>query len=72
MFESEVDHRRGVEREHLRNNEPADDRDAERLTQLRADPVSQRQRQRAEQRGHRRHHDRAKPNHARLVDRLLR
>ena len=67
----EIDHRRGVEREQLAEQQAADDGDAERIAQLRAGAAFQRQRQRAEQRGQRRHHDRAEAQQGRLHDRLL-
>src|SRR5262245_14902877 len=70
--EGEVHHRRRVEREHLREQEPADDGDAERLAQLRARPRPERQRHAAQQRGHRRHHDGPEAQQTRLVDGLLR
>ena len=55
----EINHRRGVKREKLREQQPADNRDAQRPAQFRAGALFERQRQRAEQRRHRRHHDRA-------------
>jgi len=70
--EGEVDHRGGVEREELAHDEPAHDRDAERLAELGPDTLPQRERQAAQQRGHRGHHDRAEAQQAGLVDRLLR
>ncbi len=70
--EQQVDHRRGVERQRLRHDQPADDGDAERTAQLRARAARDHQRQRAEQRRQRRHHDRPEALEAGLVDRLRR
>jgi len=67
---TQVDDRRGVEREELAHDEPAHDRDAEGPPQLRAHPCSQGERQRAQERGHRGHHDRAEPQETGLVDRI--
>ena len=55
----QIDHRRGVEREQLAQQQAADDGDAERVAQLRAGAAFERERHGAEQRGQRRHHDRA-------------
>jgi hypothetical protein len=68
--EEQIDHRRGVERQHLADDQAADDGDAERLAQFRADAGAQRQRQAAEQRGEGGHHDRPEAQQARLIDRL--
>src|SRR4051812_41466185 len=68
----QVNHGRRVEREHLRNQEPAHDADAERPPELRAHARTERERQRAEQRRHGRHHDRSEAEQARLVNRLER
>ena len=68
----EINDRRRVQRQELREQQAADDRDAHRPAQFRAGAVFQRQRQRAEQRGHRRHHDRTEPQQAGLVNRFLR
>jgi len=57
--------------QHLRDQEAADDRIAERLTDFRADPGAEHQRDAGEQRAHRRHQDWAKAQTAGLVDRLL-
>src|SRR6266404_319267 len=57
--EREIDHRRGEQCEHLADDEAADDGEAERVAQLRAGSRAEHQRQRAEQRRHRRHQDRA-------------
>jgi hypothetical protein len=58
-----------------RSAAPADrkrGRDAEGMAQLRAGAGAEHQRQRAEQRGQRRHHDRAEAQQRRLEDRLAR
>ena len=70
--EIKIDDRRGVEREELREQQAADDGDAERPAQFRAGAVFQGQRQRAEQRGHGGHHDRAETQQAGLVDGFFR
>ena len=46
-IEREVDDRRRVERERLAHEQAADDRDAERVAELRADAGAERERQRA-------------------------
>src|SRR3954453_439961 len=66
-LQRQIDHRRGVERQQLAEQQAADDRDAERKTQFRTGAAFQRQRQRAEQGGKRRHHDRADPQEARPI-----
>src|SRR6516164_892984 len=71
-FKIEIDHRRRIERQPLRHQHPADDRDAERLAQFRATATTKRNGHRAEQRGERRHHDRPEAQQTRLMDRLLR
>ena len=70
--EIDVDHRRRIEGQDLADHQAADDRDAERLAQLRAVAEAQRQRQRAQHRRHGRHQDRAEAQQAGLVDRLAR
>ena len=70
--EHQIDHRRGEQRQHLADDQAADDRDAERPAQLRAGAGAQHQRQRAEQRRHRGHQDRAEAQQAGLMDRLAR
>src|SRR5262249_38659222 len=69
--EKEIDHRGGVERKYLRDQEPAHDRDAERTAQLRARTGRDHQRQRAEHRRERRHHDRPEAGETGLKDRLF-
>src|SRR5471032_2486696 len=68
----EEDHRRGKQREQLAEQQPADNRDAQRVAQLRADAGAQRQRHRAEQRGHAGHQDRPKAQLRRLANRFHR
>src|SRR5262245_2972942 len=70
--EPQIDHRRGEQGEHLAQQEPADDRDAERMAQLGADAGAEHQRQRAEHRRHGGHQDRPEAQQAGLVDRLAR
>ena len=70
--EGEVDDRRRIERHHLAHEQPADDRDAERMAELGSHARAEGERQTAEERRHRRHHDRPKAQEARLVDRVLR
>ena len=70
--ERQIDHRRRVERQQLAQQQAADDGNAERETQLGAGAAFDRQRQRAEQRGQCRHHDRAEAQQAGLHDRLVR
>src|SRR4051794_25184793 len=67
-----VDHRGGEERQHLADDEPADDGDAERVAQLRAGAGAEHQRQRAEQRRRRGHQDRPQAQETGLVDGLAR
>src|SRR5215471_619082 len=69
-FEIEVDDRCRVQRQPLRYEQPADDRDAERPAQLGAGTLAQRDRQRTEQRRECRYHDRPEAQQAGLVDRL--
>ena len=64
IVEEDVDHRRGVQRQHLAEDQAADHRDAQRLAQLRADARAERQRNAAEQRRHGGHHDRPEAQQA--------
>src|SRR3954447_18091947 len=68
----EIDHRRGVERQQLAEQQAADDRDAEREAQLRARAALEGERHRAEQRGERGHHDRPEAEQRGLRDRFAR
>src|ERR1700726_2804836 len=67
-----INHRRRVQGQELRQQQTTDNRDAERAAQLRSGAGPQRQREPAEQRGHRRHHDRPITDQAGLVDRFRR
>src|SRR5438874_10106939 len=58
-LEIEVDHRRDVEGEELREQQSADHREAERLARAAAGAKADGDRQAAHQRRHGRHHDRA-------------
>ena len=68
--EVEINHRRGVEREELREQQAADDRDAERLAQLGAGAAAQHQGQGAEEGRQRGHQDRPEAQQAGLEDGL--
>src|SRR6516225_9933283 len=68
----EIDDRRGVKREQLAQQQSADDGDAERIAQLRAGALLERERNSTEQRRQRGHHDRPEPQQRRLHDRLAR
>ena len=70
--EQEIDHRRRIERQDLGDRKPADDGHAERPAQLGAGPGRDQERDRAQQRRHGGHQDRAEPVEAGLVDRLIR
>src|SRR5476649_2561217 len=65
-----VDDRRQIQRDELRDDQAADDREPERLARLAARAVAERDRNRAEQRRHGRHHDRAEADDAAFVDRF--
>ena len=69
--EIEIDDRRDVQRQELRHAQAADHRDAERLAQLGAGAGAERDRQRAEDRGECRHHDRTEAQQAGVADRGL-
>ena len=71
-IEPEVDDRRRVEREQLTDEEAADDGDAERPPELRAGSGTEGQRDPAEQRRQRGHHDRAEAKQAGFADRVVR
>src|SRR6266566_1152351 len=66
--EGQVDHGRGVKRQQLADKQAANDGNAERPTQLRADAGAQSKRQAAEQRGHGGHHDGPEAQQAGFVD----
>src|SRR6202034_1967173 len=69
-IEPEVNARRGVQRKHLADQKSAYDADAKRPAQLRSCAGAESERNAAEQRGHRGHHDRTETQQAGLVDRL--
>jgi hypothetical protein len=66
--EEKVDYRGGEEGQHLRDDQSADDGDAQRLAQLRADAHADGQRKPAEQGSHGGHHDGAEAQQAGLID----
>src|SRR6516164_5555286 len=68
--EVEEDDRRRVKRQRLADDQPADDRIAERLADLRSRAGAEHQRNAAEKGGHRRHHDRPEAQQTRLADRV--
>ncbi len=70
--EEQVHHGGREQRQHLRHDQAADDRDAQRPAQFATRPAAQRQRHAAKQRRHGRHHDGPEAQQAGLVDRLLR
>ena len=70
--EEQIDHRRREQGQQLADDQPADDRDAERMAQLRAGAGAEHQRQRAEERRHGRHQDRPEAQQAGLIDRFAR
>ena len=65
-----VDDRRGVEREHLADEQSADHRDAQWTAQLRADAAAEGQRDAGEQRGQGGHEDRPEAKQRGFIDRL--
>src|SRR5580698_7852142 len=69
--EEEIDNRSGEEREHLRDEQTADDGDAERGAELRAGAAAECERNSAEERGHRGHHDGTEAQKAGLIDGLF-
>src|SRR5579872_7127898 len=71
-IEGEIDDRRRVQRQELRREQTADDRDAERPAELGAEALPERQRERPEQSGARSHQDGPEPQRARPDDGLLR
>src|SRR5712671_6744092 len=70
--EGKIDHRRRKQCQHLTDDQAADDREPERMAQLRPRPRAERQWQRTEERRHRGHQDRAQTQQAGLVDGLAR
>src|ERR1700676_2151494 len=71
-IEAEIDHRRGEQRERLRHDQPAHDRNPQRPPQFGTRAPAEHQRQRAEERGHRGHQDGPEAQQRRLVDRFAR
>src|SRR5262245_52969478 len=71
-FEVEVDHRRDVERQELREQQPAHHREAEGHAGAAAGAEADRNGEAPHQRRHGGHHDRAEADESRLVDGLLR
>src|SRR3954470_18758834 len=71
-LEIEVDHRRDVEGEHLRQQQASDYGEAERLARAAAGAEADGDRQGSHQGRHGGHHDRPEACQAGLVDRLLR
>src|ERR1700733_11102159 len=70
--EKQVDNRCREKRQHLTDQQSADNANAQWLSQFRSNSASEGERYGAEQRGHRGHHDRTKAQETRLVDRFLR
>src|SRR6266404_6401527 len=68
--EVEKDDRRRIEGQRLADDQPADDRIAEWLADLRPSAGAEHQRNPAEECGHRRHHDRPEAQETRLADRV--
>ena len=71
-IEEQINHRRGIERQHLAEDQAADDGDAERPPQLRAHAGAERQRNAAQQRRHGGHHDGPEAQQAGLKNGVLR
>src|SRR5579871_169938 len=72
LIEENVDDRRRKQRQHLTEQQTADHGHTERLTQLRADAGTERQRQTAQQRRQSRHQDRPEAQQRSLIDSLSR
>src|SRR5437016_5189717 len=71
-LKQQIDDRRGVERESLREQQSADDRDAQGTAQLGAGAESDGERERAEKSSHSGHHDGPKPDDAGFVNGIVR
>src|SRR5712672_1473638 len=69
--EIDIDDRRRIESENLRQSEAADDGVTERLANLRADPRTYHHRHATKQRRHRGHQDRPEAQDAGLIDRFF-
>src|SRR5271170_7072339 len=70
--ERKVNNRRGVERQHLADDQASDDRDAERTSQFRTGSSAQGERQGAEYGGHGGHQYGTKAQQAGLIDGVFR
>ena len=70
VIEEDIDDRRRVQGKDLAQQQTANHRDTQRTAQFRADTGSKRQWQPAQQRRHRRHHDRPESKQTGLVDRI--
>src|SRR6516165_6587105 len=68
----QIDHRCGIKRQRLAENQASDNRDAEWLPKLAAVAHAERKRQRAEQGGHGRHHDGTEAKQAGFANRFKR
>src|SRR5262249_13888782 len=71
LFQLQVNHRSDVESDELGDEEPSHDDETQRPTRRAVGAITQSDRQRAKDRGERRHDDRAKTVHARVMDGLL-
>ncbi len=67
-IKSQINHRRGVQRQQLAQDQATDNGDSQGPTQFRSHARSQRQRQARQQRRHSSHHDRAETQQARFVN----
>ena len=72
LFEVEINHRRDEKRDELGNDQAADDDQSQRPARSAVGAEAERDRQRAENRGERRHQDRPETVHAGIVNRLFR
>ena len=68
--EIQINYRRGKKREHLAKHEAADDGNAQRTAEFRADAIVDDKRQRAEHGGKSGHHNGAEAQEARLINSL--
>src|SRR5579862_1074237 len=69
-IEKDIDHRRGVKRQHLAYKQPAHHTNSQWPSQLRTVSAAESKRKSAKQRGHCRHHDRAEAQEAGFVNRI--
>ena len=72
FFHVEVNHRRDIERQQLREHQSSDHCQTERLACIGAFAISESDRQRPEQRRHRGHHDGAEAQQAAAIDGVAR